>query len=121
VHALDHDGLEDPTVTFFGARRDGVLLGIGALEQLDETHGELKSMHTAEEARGQGIGRAMVEHLVGEARRRGYRRLSLETGATAPFVPALTLYERAGFTRCERFGDYPPDRDNTFMTLELDA
>ena len=120
VHALDHDGLEDPDVTFFGARSGGELLGIAALHELDETHGELKSMHTAEEARGRGIGRAMVDHLVGVARERGYRRVSLETGSTEPFAPALALYGSAGFTRCERFGEYPPDRENTFMTLELD-
>jgi putative acetyltransferase len=119
VHALDHDGLGDPGVTFFGARRDGELLAIGALKELDESHGELKSMHTAAEVRGHGIGRAMVDHLVGVGRARGYRRVSLETGATAPFAPALALYERAGFARCERFGDYPPGRDNTFMTLDL--
>ena len=119
VHALDLDGLLDPAVTFFSARRDRQLLAIGALKQLDETHGELKSMHTAAVARGQGIGRAMVDHLVGVARARGYRRVSLETGSTDPFVPARSLYERSGFTPCGPFGDYVESRNSAFLTLVL--
>jgi len=90
VHALDIDGLLDPAVTLFSARRDGVLLGIGALKQLDNDHGELKSMHTAAAARRQGVGRAMVAHLVGVARQRGYQRVSLETGAMDATTEVLT-------------------------------
>ncbi len=77
VHALDMDGLLDPAVTFFSFRRDGELLGVGALKQLDRHHGELKSMHTAQAARGRGIGRAMLDHLIGVARERGCLRVSL--------------------------------------------
>ena len=80
VFALDAEGRLDQTVTYFSARRDGVLLGVGALKELDPSHGELKSMHTVEAARGQGVGRAMVEHLLSVAERRRYRRVSLETG-----------------------------------------
>ena len=83
VFALDVEGLVGPAVTFCSARRDGRLLAMGALQELDATHGELKSMHTASPARGQGIGAAMVGHLVGLARRRGYARVSLETGSQA--------------------------------------
>jgi putative acetyltransferase len=119
VHALGVDGLSDPGVTFFSYRRDGELLAVGALKQLDARHAELKSMHTAAEARGRGIGRAMVDHLIAVARGRGCTRVSLETGSTAPFAPARSLYARAGFTPCEPFGDYPPARGNTFMTLAL--
>ncbi len=81
VHALDLDGLLDPAVTFYGYRRSGRLLAVGALRHLDRQHGELKSMHTAAEARGQGIGGAMLAYLIGVARDRGLRRLSLETGS----------------------------------------
>ncbi len=119
MHALGADGLADPAVTFFSCRRDGELLAIGALKQLDGQHAELKSMHTAAAARGRGIGRAMVEHLVGVARDRGCTRVSLETGSTAAFAPARSLYARAGFSPCSPFGDYPPGRGNTFMTLAL--
>lgn len=121
MHALDTDGLLDPAVTFFSFRRDGTLLGVGALKQLDGRHAELKSMHTAAAARGAGVGRAMVEHLIGVARGRGYRRLSLETGSMDGFAPARALYARAGFTPCEPFGDYVPSRNSTFMTMALDA
>ncbi len=121
VHALDLDGLLDPAVMFFGFRRGGELLGIGALKQLDERHAELKSMHTAHAARGRGIGRAMVDHLIGVARDRGVRWVSLETGSMAAFAPARSLYASAGFRPCGPFGDYRPSRNSAFMTLSLDG
>lgn len=120
MHALDADGLLDPAVTFFSFRRDGELLGVGALKRLDGRHAELKSMHTVAAARGAGIGRAIVEHLVGVARERGYRRVSLETGSMAEFAPARALYASTGFVPCEPFGDYRRSRNSTFMTLALD-
>jgi len=119
VHALDLEGLLDPAVTFFSARRDRQLVAIGALKRLDETHGELKSMHTIEAARGQGIARAMVDHLVGVARQRGYRRVSLETGTPDAFAPARSLYAGCGFTPCGPFADYPESPTSAFMTLAL--
>jgi putative acetyltransferase len=91
VHALDVDALLDPRVTFFSYRVDGELLGVAALKRLDGRHAEIKSMHTAQAARGQGIGRAVVDHLIGVARECGYRRVSLETGAGPAFAPARRL------------------------------
>jgi putative acetyltransferase len=119
--ALDVDGLLDPAVTFFSFRADGELLGVGALKQLDAEHAEIKSMHTAAAARGRGVGRAMLNHLLGVARSRGCRRVSLETGTMAEFAPARALYQSAGFALCGPFADYRPSEDNCFMTLELDA
>ena len=119
VYALDLDGLLSPLVCFFSARQDRQLLGIGALKELDATHGELKSMHTVEAARGQGVGRAMVDHLVGVARDRGYRRVSLETGTMEAFAPARSLYLRAGFAPCGPFGDYRESANSAYMTLLL--
>jgi putative acetyltransferase len=119
VHALELNELVDPGVTFYSYRRDGELLAVGALKQLDGRHAELKSMHTAAEARRSGVGRAMVEHLIGVARDHGFRRVSLETGSTQAFAAARSLYAQAGFTPCGPFGDYPPGRGNTFMTLPL--
>jgi putative acetyltransferase len=118
-HALDIDGLLHPSMTFFSFRRHGLLLGIGALNQLDRYQAELKSMHTAEDQRCGGIGRAMVDHLVGVARERGSRRVSLETGSNAAFAPSRALYASAGFTPCDAFGDYRPSQNSTFMTLWL--
>ena len=120
VHALDVDGLLDPAVTFFSLRADGELLGVGALKVLADSHGEVKSMHTAEAARGRGVGRAMLEHLLDVARDKGLRRVSLETGSMAAFAPARALYASAGFTECEPFGDYRPSAYSTFMTRSLE-
>jgi putative acetyltransferase len=119
VYALDIDGLLDPAVTFCSYRRNGEVLGVGALKLLDDSHAELKSMHTAMTARGQGIGRAMVEHLVGIARERGLDRISLETGSQPEFAPARLLYARSGFTVTGAFGAYPDSPASTFMTLDL--
>jgi putative acetyltransferase len=119
VHALDPEALLDPAVTFFSYRVDGELLGIGALKHLDRDHAEVKSMHTAEHARGRGIGRAMLEHLLASARERGYRRVSLETGAMGAFEPALALYRSAGFEQTGPFGAYAPSENSVFMTLAL--
>jgi putative acetyltransferase len=121
AHALDVDELADPAVTFFSYRRagGGELLAVGALKRLDAEHAEVKSMHTVEGARGRGIGRAMVEHLVAVARERGFRRVSLETGAMESFAPARALYERAGFEPCEPFGPYRSSRNSIFMTVQL--
>jgi putative acetyltransferase len=117
--ALDVAGLLDPAITFFGFREDGSLLAVGAIRRLDPRHAEIKSMHTAEAARGRGIGRAMLGHLLGVACARGFRRVSLETGTMAVFAPARALYASAGFTPCGPFADYQPSADNCFMTLEL--
>ncbi len=119
VHALDLEGLLDPSVAFFSARDEGRLLAIGALKQLDATHGELKSMHTVQAARRQGVARAMVEHLLGVARQRRYRRVSLETGTMDAFGPARALYEATGFTVCGPFDSYSLSPNSTFMTQTL--
>ena len=119
VYALDVDALADPSVTFFSFRAGGELLGVAALKQLSVDHAEIKSMHTAEAARGQGIGRRLVEHLLAVARERGYERVSLETGSGPAFAAARELYARAGFTPCPPFGDYEPSPNSTCMTLAL--
>ncbi len=119
AHALDLEGLRAPGVTFWCAWEGDTLLGCGALKQLDPTHGEIKSMHTAAASRGKGVGGKVVAHIIDEARRRGYRRLSLETGSMAVFAPARALYERFGFTYCDPFADYVPDPNSVFMTREL--
>ena len=120
AHALDADGLLDPSVTFFSFRlEDAELLAVGALKELDRNHAEVKSMHTARSARRRGIGRAMIEHLIAVARERGYRRLSLETGSMAAFEAARSLYASAGFAVCKPFGDYRVSPNSTYMTLEL--
>jgi putative acetyltransferase len=121
VFALDVDALLDPAVTFFSFRVDGELRAIGALRHIDDRHAEIKSMHTAEAARGQGIGRAMVDHLIGVARAAGYRRVSIETGAGPAFAPARRLYASARFTPCGPFADYGPNPNAVYMTLSLDV
>ena len=121
VHALEVEALLDPSVTFFSFRADCELLGVAALQRLDGEHAEIKSMHTAEAARGQGIGRAMVDHLIGVARESGYRRVSIETGAGPAFAPARRLYASASFVPCGPFAGYGPSPASAYMTLSLDA
>jgi putative acetyltransferase len=120
VHALDVDGLLQLGITFYSARdADGRLLGIGALKELDAGHGEIKSMHTAEHSRRAGVGGAMLRHIMGVARERGYARLSLETRTGPAFEPAHSLYERAGFAECEPFGEYTRNPHSVCMTIAL--
>ena len=119
VHALVTEGLLSPAVTFFSARRDGVLLGVGAIKEIEPSHGEIKSMHTSQSARGQGIGRAMLEHLLDVARERGYGRVSLETGTMEAFAPARALYLDSGFVECAPFSGYWDSPYSVCMTLEL--
>ncbi|MFM1988518.1 MAG: hypothetical protein RJA99_1475 [Pseudomonadota bacterium] len=120
VHALDVAALKHPDVTFWSVRDGETLLGCGALKALDRHHGEVKSMRTPASLRRRGAGRAVLAHIVVEARRRGYRRLSLETGTVPAFEPARRLYERFGFQPCGPFGDYRLDPYSLFMTLDLD-
>jgi len=119
VYALDVSKLLDPAITVFGAKLDETLVGVGALRILDSSHGELKSMHTAKAARGQGVGRAMVSHLLNFAASQGLSRVSLETGNYEEFAPARRLYESFGFTECEVFGDYLPSPISVCMTKLL--
>lgn len=117
--ALGLTGLLDPAITLFSYRENGRLLGIGAIKHLSPDHAEIKSMHTAVAARGRGVGRALLGHLLAVARSRNFRRVSLETGTMAAFAPARALYASAGFVPCGPFGDYQPSEDNCFMTLHL--
>ena len=119
VHALPAERLQDPGVRMFGARRAGVLVGAGALRALDERHAEVKSMHTLAEARGQGVGRALLRRLLAVAAAGGYQRVSLETGTMAAFAPARRMYLAAGFRPCEPFGDYTVNPYSICMTLML--
>lgn len=119
VHALDVSRLKAPGITFWTVREGDELLGCGALKELDPSHGEVKSMRTPSASRRRGAGRAVLEHILREARARGYARLSLETGSPPAFLPAKRLYESVGFTECGPFADYRPDPFSTFMTLSL--
>jgi putative acetyltransferase len=119
AHALDLSGLRAPEVTFWSAWEGDVVVGVGALKRLSADHGEVKSMYTAEAARGRGVGSAMLRQIVGAARAGGMARLSLETGSWPYFAPARALYARHGFVECAPFGDYRPDPNSVFMTLAL--
>lgn len=119
VHALDLSGLRMPDITFVTAWDGDVIVGCGALKQLDVTHGELKSMRTTAAHLRRGVARQILEHLLGLARDRGYVRLSLETGTGPSFDPALTLYRRYGFAPGAPFGGYAPSPFNQFFHLAL--
>ena len=119
VHALDLEKLRQPEITFWSAWEDSLLLGCGALKELDATHGEVKSMRTPDALRRQGAGRAILAHIVNVARSRGYAKLSLETGSMEAFKPARKLYESFGFSYCGPFAGYAQDPNSVFMTLRL--
>lgn len=118
-HALDLSGLRDPAVTVWTVWDGTALLGIGALKELAPTEGEIKSMRTAVSARGRGVAGRVLGHLLDEARRRGYERVSLETGSQEFFAPARRLYARHGFAPCPPFADYALDPHSVFFTLVL--
>lgn len=119
VHALDLDGLRKPDVTFWSVWEGSLLLGVGALKELDARHGEIKSMRTVTAHLRKGVGRAVLEHIIGVARARGYERLSLETGSMDAFKPAQKLYASFGFVYCGPFGEYVADAYSVFMTMRL--
>jgi putative acetyltransferase len=119
VFALDLGGLRDPAVTVWSAWDGNSLVGLGALNDLGDGEGELKSMRTAQAYLRRGVARAMLEHLIAEGRRRNYRRVSLETGNNAPFAAARSLYATAGFVECGPFGAYSDTHFATYYTLAL--
>ncbi|HYJ04622.1 MAG TPA: GNAT family N-acetyltransferase [Chthoniobacterales bacterium] len=119
THALPIEGLRKPEVTFWTVWENGELLGCGALKELDAEHGEIKSMRTVSRHLRKGVAKALLDFILSEAGRRGYRRLSLETGSMKAFEPARQLYARAGFTYCAPFAEYIEDPNSVFMTTEL--
>ena len=119
VHALDLEKLRQPEITFWSAWEGSVLLGCGAIKELDKMHGEVKSMRTPAALRSRGVGRALLSHIISEAKARGYERLSLETGSMDAFKPAQRLYESFGFQYCGPFGEYIDDPNSVFMSVRL--
>lgn len=119
AHAMDITGLQSSEISFWTMWDGETLLAVGALKRLSPDHGEVKSMHTARSARGRGVGSAMLRHIIAAARDGGLSRLSLETGSWEYFRPARALYRKHGFVGCPRFGDYVPDPNSVFMSLDL--
>ncbi len=119
VHALDLSKLRQPGVTFWSVWQESTLAGMGALKDMGGARGEIKSMRVADEFLGKGVGRAMLTHILADARSRGMTSLWLETGSAPAFVPAISLYESAGFVRCGPFEGYVEDPFSVFMTRSL--
>ena len=119
AHVFDVSRLAAPEIDFWAAWDGETLLGVGAMKPLDSTHGEVKSMHTAEAARRRGVGGAILRHIMATSRGRGIARLSLETGSFAYFAPAVALYRAHGFMDCPPFGDYRPDPNSLFLTRAI--
>ena len=118
-HALDLERLRQPVITFWTAWTGSELAGCAALKEIGPTQGEVKSMRVAQTHLRRGIARKLLQHLIEEAKRRGYRRLSLETGSMPYFEPARSLYRQAGFHECGAFTGYRPDPNSTFFTMEI--
>ncbi|MBB3060723.1 GNAT family N-acetyltransferase [Microbulbifer rhizosphaerae] len=119
IHALDLEALRRPEITFWSAWDGAELMGCGALKTLDTRHAEIKSMRTASAHLRKGVVRRLLQHILDQARSRGYRRLSLETGSMAAFEPARRLYASFGFEYCGPFVNYREDPNSVFMTREL--
>ena len=119
VHALDLEALRRPEVTLWSVWQNSELMGCGALKELDSRHGEIKSMRTASSHLRKGVAARLIRHILDEARRRSYRRLSLETGSMEAFAPARSLYARFGFKPCGPFAAYVEDPYSVFMTREV--
>lgn len=119
IHMMEASALEAPGIWFYVMREGGEPLAMGAFKRIDDTHAEIKSMHVLSEARGRGLSKAMLDHLVAEAMAQGFTRLSLETGVQPTFVAARALYARAGFTECPPFEGYWDDPNSVFMTKVL--
>ena len=119
VHALDLGALRKPEITFWTAWQDAELMGCGAIKELDSRHGEIKSMRTVSSQLRKGVAATLMRHILDEAKRRSYERLSLETGSTEPFAPARSLYASFGFRPCAPFADYVDDPFSVFMTREI--
>ncbi len=120
-HALDLDALRAPGVTFWSVWENDTIAGCGALKALDDTHGEIKSMRTAATHLRRGVAAKLLDHIIVEARKRGFKRLSLETGPHDIFAPARSLYARFGFETCPPFGSYQEDPYSVFMTKSLEG
>lgn len=119
VHALDLEALRRPEVTLWSVWQNSELMGCGAVKELDSRHGEIKSMRTVSSHLRKGVAARLIRHILDEARRRSYRRLSLETGSMEAFAPARSLYARFGFKPCGPFAAYVEDPYSVFMTREV--
>ena len=119
IHALDLAGLRKPEITFWSVWQNSELMGCGAIKELDASHGEIKSMRTVSAHLRKGVAARLMRHILDEAMRRTYRRLSLETGSMEAFAPARSLYASFGFRYCGPFADYVEDPYSVFMTREL--
>jgi putative acetyltransferase len=122
-HHMTVEQMAQPDTTVFIARNvAGAAIGMGALKRHADGVGEVKRMYTRPEARGIGIGEAIVARIADLAREEGLTQLVLETGAVESFSSAWRVYERQGFARCGAVLDYPPNTGhNIFYAKALQA
>lgn len=119
VFALDLTGLQDSAITVWSAWEGEQIAGIIALKCLDAGHGEIKSMRPHPDYLRKGVAAALLEYVIHEARRRGFRQLSLETGSGTAFEPAIALYRKYGFRDGLSFSIYQQSDFNQFFHLIL--
>ncbi|HWG31391.1 MAG TPA: GNAT family N-acetyltransferase [Steroidobacteraceae bacterium] len=119
VFALDYSGLTGADVKLWTAWVGEEIAGMGALRDLGEASGEVKSMRTHPKFLRRGIAAALLEHIIDSARAAGMVRLSLETGSGPAFEPALALYRRRGFVAGAPFAQYTRSEFNQFLHLQL--
>jgi putative acetyltransferase len=118
-HHMDGAAMAADGVVLFGGLLNGRAVAMGGYKIIAPGHGEVKSMHVTDEARGQGAGARLLEMILSDARAAGLTRLSLETGSLEGSSAARRLYERSGFVYCPPFGSYEEDPMSVFMTRAL--
>lgn len=119
IHALEITAIKNPSLTFWRAQEQDLVLGCIALKELNDNHAEIKSMRTDIKARNKGVGSQLLSHVIKIAEERNYKRLSLETGTMDFFKPAIHLYKKYGFQFCQPFGSYKKDPNSCFMTRQI--
>ncbi len=121
THVLDIDGLKDPSIKFWSLWENEKLMGCGALKFLNENHGEFKSIRVANQYRGKGYGKRIINHLIAEAKELKIKKISIETGSGEFFKSARNLFKNFGFKKCEPFSHYKTDPNSCYMTLEINS
>ena len=119
VHVLDIPDLKISSIKFWSLWENEQLIGCGALKFLGENHGEFKSIRISDKFRKNGLGIKIITHLINEAKKLNVKRISVETGSGAFFVPARKLLKKCGFEPCKPFAHYKEDPNSCYFSLDI--
>ena len=120
AHVLDIPGLKEPSIKFWSLWEENKLMGCGALKFLNKQHGEFKSIRIHDNFRGKGMGVKIINHLIEVAKKLDIKKISIETGAGAFFLPARKLFVKCGFKPCAPFAHYRDDINSLYLSKLID-